>query len=224
VCIGSAKDVEALFKRKTLVPDDPTPEESDLLDALEKKRVAIAFENTPMRDVVNFLRSLTKINIALVGEKISKVTKTMELRDARLGDVMRLVAGPDGRLAVISNCVCLGVAKDVEAVFRKKAIIPENPKENEIKLYGSLKEKRLDVSFESTPLVDVVNYLRGIANCNLVADDKILKDREVTFELRRASLDTVLRVMCGPELNYGIGQEVIYISTDERVKKMVGLK
>ncbi|NOZ23561.1 MAG: hypothetical protein GXP25_20995 [Planctomycetes bacterium] len=222
LCIGGAKDVDALVKSTLLAPDDPTPEAAELIETLDKKRIDVSFESTPMQDIVSFLSSLTKLNIVLIGAKMKETRRTVELRRATLRTVLRLASGVEGRCAVIGNCLCLGKAKDVEAVFSKKAVIPDNPKENEVALYGALKDKRLDLSFESTPLRDAVNYLREIAQCNLVADEKVAETRKITMTVRKASLDTILRLICGPELNYGIAHEVLYISTGERLKKMVG--
>ncbi|MEW6359540.1 MAG: hypothetical protein AB1696_24595 [Planctomycetota bacterium] len=224
VCVGSAGDVDAVMKNDVLLPEDPTPEEAEMIEMLDKKRVTISFEQTPMADVVNFLGTLTEMNAVLVGDKMRKDTRTVNLDNATLRIAARILADVGGRAAVIGNCLCLGEAKDVETVFGKDALIPDNPKDNEIALYGALKDKKMDVSFEETPLPDVTRFLQTLLECNVVADEEIAAKYQASLTIRKGGFDTVLRLICGPDLNYGIAHEVIYISTDERLKKMVGGK
>ncbi|MEW6356824.1 MAG: hypothetical protein AB1696_10880 [Planctomycetota bacterium] len=84
-------------------------------------------------------------------------------------------------------------------------------------LEKALDEQRVDISFESTPILDVVNFLRTLVDKNIALDAQVPEDTTITLELRnvslRAALDNI--IMLGEGLAYTIRNEAIWITTKE---------
>ncbi|NOZ19523.1 MAG: hypothetical protein GXP25_00380 [Planctomycetes bacterium] len=89
--------------------------------------------------------------------------------------------------------------------------------ENERNLEKALDEQRVDISFESTPILDVVNFLRTLVDKNIALDSQVPEDTTITLELRNVSLRAALDNICmlGEGLAYTIRNEAIWITTKE---------
>jgi hypothetical protein len=79
-------------------------------------------------------------------------------------------------------------------------------------------ERRVDFSFEGTPLKDVVDFLRQVVQKNLVLDERVVAEDErlVTMTLRRTPLRDALGLLLGPDLVYRIRSGAILITHRRR--------
>lgn len=89
--------------------------------------------------------------------------------------------------------------------------------EKEKLLESALKEKRVDISFESTPIADVVSFLRTLVEMNVALDKAVPEDTTITLELKDVSLESALKNICmlGENLTYTIKNDAIWITTKE---------
>ncbi|MFW6158557.1 MAG: hypothetical protein ACOC8E_04280 [Planctomycetota bacterium] len=84
-------------------------------------------------------------------------------------------------------------------------------------------EKPVSFDFIATPLQDVIAFLRGQREVNIILDEKAVegRDLDVSLELDRVrfkdALDWILRLV---NLEYTLDNGTIYISTGERIQKI----
>ena len=87
-------------------------------------------------------------------------------------------------------------------------------------LAEAVKTKRVDINFEATPLADVVNFLKTLAEINIVIDPNI-KDagtgkKLVTLSLTDVSLGTALDIIAGKNLTYLVKDDLIVITDKDK--------
>ena len=89
--------------------------------------------------------------------------------------------------------------------------------EYERQLDRMLDEKRVDISFESTPILDVVNFLRTLVEMNIILHSEVPEDTTITLDLKDVSLRAALDNICmlGEDLDYAIREEAIWIMPKE---------
>ena len=80
-------------------------------------------------------------------------------------------------------------------------------------------DKRVAFSFQKTPLIDVVDFLRQVVRTNFVVDQGALPLRKhtVTLTLKNVRLRSALNHVCGTRLGWVVRDEVTYISTRDRL-------
>lgn len=111
--------------------------------------------------------------------------------------------------------------KDIweEITRRDPVAYPEDkqPTEKEAMLKQALKERRVDINFEATPLSDVVNFLRSLVDLNIVLDpnleDKEIRERLISLQLSDITLGAALDFICGKDLIYIVKNDAILITT-----------
>ena len=214
---------------KPLLPRNTTAQQADLiarLDKVIKPGEAVLLQNTTMHDLVRFLSSWMGVSVALVTDEYWGQEMSVSVKDMTMDAVLRMLVGPRGNYAVVGNCICVGSSQDVQAVFSKTRIAAASLSEEDKELLASLEEKRITISFISADPVTALHMTARQAHCRAVVDEiaAINAVPHVAVSLRDVAFSTALRVMCGPDLNCGIRDGTIYVSTDEGLKKMMGRK
>jgi len=88
-------------------------------------------------------------------------------------------------------------------------------------------EKRVSFDFLDTPLADVVAFLQNLTGVNMVIDPNATEGDDVPVTLKvndmrlGAALDWILR-LC--DLSYALQDEVVYVSTKERIRDKENLQ
>ncbi|MEW6360434.1 MAG: serine/threonine-protein kinase [Planctomycetota bacterium] len=196
-------------------PPEPTSEEAALRKAVAETKVDVSFVDTPLLDVVSFLESLTGKNIALLTRQWSKRPITLELKQAPLSSTLdNLIQMIDtgAKWEVVGNVICIGSSTDLAALAHKPSRLSATPAEEERALWRIVQERRMDVEFENVPLVDVVKFLRMQVDCNMVIAPEVDEGRTVTLRVKQATFDTILRLICAPDLTYDIWNSAVRIS------------
>ena len=94
----------------------------------------------------------------------------------------------------------------------------------EKKLDRALDERRVDISFESTPILDVVNFLRTLVEMNIILHSDVAEDTTITLDLKNVSLRAALNNICMlGDLDYSIKKEAVWITTKETAAEMITL-
>ncbi|MFO7900940.1 MAG: hypothetical protein R6V58_18025 [Planctomycetota bacterium] len=84
-------------------------------------------------------------------------------------------------------------------------------------------QKPVSFDFIATPLQDVIAFLRGLQDVNIVLDEKAVegRDLDVTLQLDKVrfkdALDWILRLV---NLEYTLDNGAVYISTEDRIQKI----
>jgi type II secretory pathway component GspD/PulD (secretin) len=175
------------------------------------KPVDFNFEATPLCDVVNYLKTVTNLNIVLdpnmKDPKVREKLITLKLTDVGLGNALDIILGKSLGYRVKDDVI---VITDVE----KPTPFPQNCDE-EAKLLVALKEEKVDVEFKDAPLEDVVAYLVKLANINIVLDPDVtdfqVRGRLITLSLKQVSLGAALDLIAGKDLEYVIKGNIIVI-------------
>ncbi len=193
----------------------PAEDEQKLSELLKTTRVDVNFEATPLADVVNFLRALTKLNIVLDPDiedrSIGQRLVTLTLRQTCLDDALGLVAGQDMACHLVDNVVVIR-----ERSPRTVAAGPQ-PADSEARVRNRLQTRRTSVEHKGEPLSEVVAQLAAVADIPIVFDPAILdweevKERPVILAMKNASLGTILEVLIGKDLVWVVKGEAVVIT------------
>ena len=87
----------------------------------------------------------------------------------------------------------------------------------------TLDTKKIDVSFDETPLSDVIHYLKGRAGIAIVLDPKVgddLADEPITVTMRNISVGNALRIILDfVDLTWTFRHGVLWITSEEEAFK-----
>ncbi|TET31829.1 MAG: hypothetical protein E3J72_21335 [Planctomycetota bacterium] len=95
-----------LKERMNPPPEDPfagAPEGSKYLNRLLSRRVSLAFQDTPLSEVISFLQDITGLNLSISAKIDSDLPVRLRLKDALLADAFRAICRSLGENA---NVVC----------------------------------------------------------------------------------------------------------------------
>jgi type II secretory pathway component GspD/PulD (secretin) len=196
-------DLLAQEKRAAKKPEPPA--------SVLTHRVDLNFEATPLSDVVSFIQTLTQSSIVLdpnlKDPKLREKLITLTLTDVSMDCALDIILGRSLGYRIKDGVI---IISDTE----KPTPSPQDPKE-EARIQAALKEKKMDVQFEATPLQDVVSYLKTLTDTNMVLDPNVtdtdVREKLITLSLKQVSLSTVLDLLVGKDLEYVIKGNVIVI-------------
>jgi len=195
--------------------------------ALKTKRVDVNFEATPLKDLVNFLRTLADVNIVLdsnMDRDVQERLISLSLSDVTLGTALDVIVGKKLAYAVKEDVIVITVPPMRSGQAKQKP-----PSKEALNLLATIKSKRIDVKFEATPLTDALKSLRTLTKTNIVLDpdieDREAGERPITLSLTNVKLASLLDLLAGNELTYVVKGNVIVITrkacnyTDETMRK-----
>ncbi len=143
------------------------------------KEISFDFVDTPFNDVLAFLRALSSINFVVdpaVAKKNPEVT--LKVVNMKLGDCLRWICKiANAEHAHANETVGVGSA-DFIAKFR--AISPLASDDAKI---GPALKRPLSFDFVDTSLKDVVGFLTGILDVNIVVPGDLKKDEIINLRL-----------------------------------------
>ncbi|MEW6359541.1 MAG: hypothetical protein AB1696_24600 [Planctomycetota bacterium] len=204
-----------------LYPEAPTPDESEVIAALTDKRIDLPMQKAPLLDAISAISHQLGITVIPVGNTDEKRDVLLDVTDVSGLVAMLLVLEPDENLAVIGNCIVIGPAGVVETLFRKKPVVPEGPTTPPDNTIYALDNKRTTITFQDADRQTAIDLIAHLAEWKVIYDKNARTYGTVNMRLRNVTLRTALRILCGPELNYGIQNGTIYVSSDEGLKKMM---
>ena len=216
-----------------------TPEvvQAQLIEIL-KQPTTIEFVETPLKDVVDYLKDLhhpLSLRIDRGGlrkaGKDAEIALTACLRGLSLQSALRLLLRQVGLMHVLhGNVVLITTEDEGRRLLKEDAVDPAKlVSANEVamkKLVEALR-KPIDAEFVETPLRDVVEYLKDYCrvkhSCSveIQLDVRALDaagapyDAPCTWRFQGASLESVLKQVLGKlNLKYAVQDEVILITAD----------
>jgi len=183
-----AKTAERMKKAMGLEPQkDGKPQGS--VKAKLLKKVSFDFVETPLNEVLAFLRSVGSLNLVVdpaVAKKNPAVT--LKVADMELANCLRWICKlVDVEYAVANGTVGVGGA-DFIAGFR--AISPLTSDDAKI---GPALQRPLSFDFVDTSLKDVVGFLTGILDVNIVVLGDLKKDEIVNLRLNTVPAGLALK-------------------------------
>jgi len=211
----------------------------DNIDLLRKldKRVDFDFVGTPLRNVMDYLRQVTQINIVI--ERDVPVTTpfvTLTHEKVRLRSALNLMLAPDlgyarkdGALVIVPN---LGYAiKDGALVIATPERVVQMVNESQqltplsgpdaLAIVSSL-DKSISLSFAKTPLKDALNFIGASVGRRVVVHAPSAAMEAITLDLKNIPAEYALNHLLAPGLDYAIRDGAIWVSTRKRVAAFRG--
>lgn len=198
-----------------------------------KKPVTIEFVETPLGDVVDFLRDLTGLNFVLDPRAAEAgVTAdspiTVHLEQVSLASAIKLMLLELDATFVINDDVLVltSQANAKKSPAAKVAVSdPAVLKAAEEKIRQKLSTPAT-LEFVETPLSDIVDFLRDLTGLNFVMDARNLgkasigRETAVTIKTDQTPVEDALRRMLdGIKAGYVIRDEVVLITTRAEAEK-----
>jgi hypothetical protein len=205
---------------------------NDIADALQSTSAPIEFVETPLVDVVAYLKHAHKIDIGIDQDALQaagmdkNLPVTFNLRGISLQSSLRLILrGPDLTYVVRDKALWITTPQQA-AASGGTAITVETGTVNDYKIAKALKQPTV-VEFVETPLKDVIDYLKDEHHVEILLDPKVFwgtkplrdPDDQVTLQFKNISLQSGLRIILRElDLDYAICNEVILITTPEEAR------
>jgi biopolymer transport protein ExbD/membrane-associated protease RseP (regulator of RpoE activity) len=160
--------------------------------AVTKKKLAKAisfdFVETPLNDVLAFLRGLLGVNLVLdpaVAADRKAPPVTLRVQDMPAHNALDWIAKTtDREWAIVHGVVCFG-----DAAFIQRCKTAEPLRTDDAKMSAAL-AKPLSFDFQNTPLTDATAFLQGLLKINMVVlplDDRQKETVTLTLDTTPAS-------------------------------------
>lgn len=134
-----------------------------------EKKVKVHFDETPLPDVLEFLKAISGTTISIDPQAAALVKNTMvsiKCNDATLRDSLSRILFPANLAFVVED----GKVKVVPAMI-KRALSPEET------VRSRLKETKVNLSFEETSILDALGFLSQYADVNVYIDPMLFEQR-----------------------------------------------
>ena len=225
-----------------------SPKELELAKALDENIDAFSFEETPLDDVINFIKLLPQFErvnfIVFPNDPVGNWPVTLAMNNVSLRTALTAMLRPRRLNFVIwSDAIFISaeaeidrLRADVEASERRAQVQGRLQTqaalrtEAERKIEAALDENIEAFSFEETPLHEVINFLKTLKpfkKVNFAIDTARLMDREIfiTLTMNDVSLRQALEMMLRPRgLDFAILNDAIFISTNEGIRERMPLE
>ncbi len=206
--------------------------EKRIVEAL-KQATQFEFVETPLRDVVDYIKDLHHIEIQLdnkamrqAGIDASSSQVTINLKGVSLQSALRrLLRQLDLDYVIRDEVLFITTSREAAAIepgqpdFRTPAMVA-----NERRIAEALKQPT-QIEFVETPLKDVVDYLKDLHHIEIQLDEKTLKragideSTPVTSNRKGVSLRSALSAMLdGLALQFDTRDEVLLITPKKKDK------
>ena len=91
------------------------------------------------------------------------------------------------------------------------------------KIIEALKNKKISLRFQKTPLIQAIEFLRETTGLNFVIDPECDKETDVDINLINVTVEQLLKLMLVPKgLDYVVKEGAVFVSTKERIVKLWG--
>ena len=206
------------------------------LTLLLQSPTQIEFVETPLRDVVDYLRDLHPFVPLGVDRAALRKAKedldipiTRNLRSITLDSALRLLLGQVGLMHVIQDeSVLITTEEEGHRLLQHGAVdpaaFPSPAKDAAMKKLAEAIRLRGNVQLEDTPLKDVLDYLRDLFRVEIQIDNRAgcggcFGQHPCTLDLKGVSLDSALKqVLDKVGLKYKLQDEAILVTADPPAK------
>ena len=193
----------------------------------------IEFVETPLKDVVDYLKDLhhglpLRIDRTALrrAKKDPDTAITANLKGLTLDSALRLTLRQVGLMHVVQErTVLITTEEEGRQLLQHGAVdpatFPSPPREAALKKLANVLREPVDVDFTETPLKDVAEYLKDLCRVEIQIDLHALEaaavepDSQCTIKLKGVSLDTALKQILGKlGLKHVLQDEVILITAN----------
>jgi len=190
---------------------DAQKQEPKVTEVLQTKRVTLNFPDTPLAEAVAFLQDISGLNLVLLPEVAPEGAISLRLRDVSLQSALELMLLAQG-LESTETCQSVVIGKGPERV------VPVGFARQEVAKYPAaylaLKQNRLTVNFDGTPLEDVLDFLRDLSGLNFYLAKNVDRAAPVTLRLRDVTMESALALVCAQSgATYGFRREAVEIKS-----------
>ena len=194
------------------------------------KPIRVSFVDTPLQDACKFLRTLCKVDLRLFPKDVALQEKphliTATLNDVPLWLALKVFAKcarPEADLCLRGKVVY--IAAEV-GPGDKRIVAPKGYREKARARLDAILKKKVNLSFEQTPLRDVMDFLRtlGGRELNVILLLRIARPSPVTLKLEDVSLRQAIEEAvkkAGVAVDYDLFPGIVTIvpkKTDEKAK------
>jgi len=207
------------------------------IEAALAKPVSLDFDQTPLSEMIDFIRAFSGINIALdrmATEDVGitpKTVVTMKFKTVSLRSALALILNQfDLEYVITGNVLMITTSEKAIrlAATGRAHRVTGSPRTKATEAIELALTKPVTVNFEKSPLPEVLDFFRAFSGQNFVLDQKALddwgkvEDARVDMKLADVSLGAALRLILGRlGLGYRVWHEVILITTKEPIERRI---
>ena len=198
----------AAFAKPPEPPDRARETEDDrrVRERLEKTTVSFTFNQQPVSEAFDFLRTLGNVNIVPDRRKLTdpKRTLTLKLTNVPLATALTLTAEQlDLRYAIAGGVVFVSDKAGAKKWFAEAGDIPMHDVDRNSRVAQAirkrLRETKVSFTFHEQPVMEALDFLQTLGNVSMVIDRQAMKDPDqtVTLKLQTVPLSTGLKLLAG---------------------------
>jgi hypothetical protein len=186
------KQVRKMIDSRPFGPDGVIEEPGGEPDARLDKKISVDFIDTPMADVLAFLRSTQKLNI-IVDPALAKRNPqvTLEAQEWSVRDVLDwLRMATECEYAVANGVIGIGRAEFVKQFKAIKPLATDN------EVIAKELNKLLSFDFVTTPIPDAIAFLRGLLDgrkINIIVMPSDHKEPSLTLKVDKVPAGLALQ-------------------------------
>lgn len=189
---------------------------------LHLQRVDLDFTDTPLSEVMAFLRDFSGLNVVLDDSRVAFENGpriTMRVRDLPLHDSLQLMCRMHQLVPMVHEGALVITTADGQGKLRRlaearAARAAGQPAATE-GVAATLARLKVSINFEAAPLDDVLSFLRDLAQINILLQSsagEAIGARPVSLQLRDLTLGRALALVCDLQgLEYAVEQGVVVI-------------
>ncbi|MBL4844476.1 MAG: hypothetical protein JKY65_03025 [Planctomycetes bacterium] len=201
------KDLSGL-NAPAVFPTPSTELDRQVEQRLRQWKSTLVFRGTPLGEVFGFLRDVTGLNFVSLSDVDLDEKVKLRIRDIEYLSALRLIASARG-LSFTYRGGALVFGKDLGRLAPRltRAELAINPA-----VAKRLTTQSLSMNFDSTPLRQAIDFLRGVTGLTFRVDSKIDLDLPCTLKLRNATLrDALSLLLASVDLRYRLTAEGVVI-------------
>lgn len=189
-----------------------------------EKEVEFSFEGTPIRDVLDFLRQVTRVNIVTVGADAELGRKlTLTLSKVHLWQALNHILRPDLRYLVRDGCIVIAPTKRIQRMVDGSFPAIALGKPDDLAVLPPLAAKLSLVKFRRAPLPVVLAFLSAETGSKVALDpfERGLESRRVSLYAKGLTGRDLLDLLLLPDLGCYAEKGVLYVTTRERSRRLL---
>lgn len=180
------------YAKRVMARHGPQDRNAQVRKRLKGQNVTLNFPDTPVTEVVGFLRDITGLNVVTLADVPQGAKVTLRLKNQSLEDAMlEIVKSAKLAYDVIGGTVVIG--KNPAALRRAsftKQQVAQNPD-----AYLKLKTRTVTLNFPKVELETAASFIHDITRMSVDVDSK-LSGRPVSLRLKNVRLDEALTLIC----------------------------
>lgn len=194
--------LEPVLSRRTPPLSD---KDKKVQEKLSNLQVTLAFEDSSLGEVTDYLRELTKLEIVLGANEDPEISVTVNVQGATLEKALAAVLQPQ-KLGFVVDQGVVWIMREAEldryrrgkrmVASRFATLVGKREATEQDRKLMKVLERKVDLDFDGADLKEVVQYLNDLIEGDpIVVDRSVTEERSVVMKVRDLAIERALALL-----------------------------